>query len=88
MGVPSTPIIFQKGVIMADGNRWRCLKCNSTNSLSIPRCSFCSEPRPGTDVNVKQQVLDKLTKDLHNAIEKLSPQQKQKMWRWLEDNLL
>ena len=72
--------------------RWICTKCSSWNTGTVSRCSFCSEPRPApvgeaaeTPTDVK---LDGMTQRLHNIVEKLTPLQKQKLFRWFEDNVL
>ena len=67
-------------------NRWLCVGCNSWNPKSIPRCSFCSKGRASEETS--DTAVEKLTKDLHNTIEKLNPRDRKRMWRWLEDNVL
>lgn len=67
-------------------NKWLCDKCNGWSTVDKTRCSFCSNPRPGAEQPNK--ALAKITQDLHNTIDKLNSTQKQKMWRWLEDNVL
>ena len=75
-------------------NSWLCTKCNTRNARHVKRCSFCSNPRP-TDEQIKviEQVIadkteGKTKQDVHNAIEKLTPPQCMRLWRWMEDNLL
>jgi len=73
-------------------NKWFCPKCSSWNENEKSRCSFCSNPKPIIAVIpkaiIEEQNNNDLTQQLHNAIEKMSPQQKRKLFRWLEDNVL
>ena len=73
--------------------KWLCNKCHSWNGGDKTRCSFCSEPRPVQDAQSEMTAPeavadDKLTQQLHNIVEKLTPIQKKKLYRWLEDNVL
>lgn len=73
--------------------RWLCNKCYSWNSSSKTRCAFCSAPKPVQDEQKETPIPesvaeDNLTQQLHNIVEKLSPLQKKKLYRWFEDNIL
>jgi hypothetical protein len=67
-------------------DRWLCVKCNTWNPGIKSRCGFCSQTKPGAET--QDLALEKITKDLHNTIEKLTSKDKKRMWRWLEDNVL
>ena len=73
---------------------WLCTKCNTRNSNYITRCSFCSNPRPSPEQQkvieetVAKKSVDKVKQDLHNAIEKMPANQRNKLWRYVEDNFI
>jgi hypothetical protein len=57
-------------------NGWRCIKCSCQNGNEKPRCGFCSTPRPENNISPEEYADQKITKALHNAIEKLLPRQR------------
>ena len=73
---------------------WRCDKCNCLNADDKPRCPFCSNPKPVSVLKpenkevVADASMDILTQRLHVIIEKLTPLQKNKLYRYFEDNVL
>lgn len=70
-------------------NNWYCTKCHVNNAGEVSRCSFCGAPKPGELVNSRDSEEDnRLSKALHEVIEKLTPFQKRSMWAWLENNVL
>jgi len=74
--------------------RWFCNKCSSWNEGDKTRCSFCSNSKPVAVNPVATAAAEeangeaKLTQMLHNIIEKLTPIQKKKTYRFLEDNFI
>ena len=72
--------------------KWLCEKCHSNNELSKTRCGFCGNPQPNvsttTQENQDAEVETKLLQQLHSHIEKMTPLQRRKLYRWLEDNIL
>lgn len=68
-------------------SKWLCAKCNSWNQTQASRCSFCSNPRSDAPPQV-DSTGDLLTQRLHSIVERLTPIQKQKLYRYFEDNVL
>ncbi len=73
--------------------RYVCTKCHSWNDANKGRCGFCGEPSPIPETSIQEDSnIDtntfKLLKDIHQAVEKLTPGQLRKVWRYLEDNML
>jgi hypothetical protein len=71
--------------------KWLCDKCHSNNELNKTRCGFCGNPQPDNISTVHEsqntEAEIKLSQLLHNAIEKMTPLQRRKTQRWLEDNI-
>lgn len=70
--------------------KWLCNGCHTTNPDEKPRCGFCGKEKPRQfDLNAAEAVEDdKLGNQLHSIIEKLTPLQRKKLYRYLEDNIL
>lgn len=72
-------------------NKWRCPKCSCLVDNDKPRCAFCSTTKPVTEsgiTDVEAVENDKFTQRLHAIVEKLTPLQKKKLYRYFEDNVL
>ena len=68
--------------------RWKCNKCQSFNSGTVNRCSFCNTPKTNINENVINDNDIKLLNTIHNLVEKMTPIQRRKLYRWMEDNIL
>jgi hypothetical protein len=71
--------------------KWFCRKCGSWTEDIKNRCSFCSNPKPIFESErVPPPVSDgsELKPRIHSTIEKLTPLQCKKMWRFIEDNFI
>ena len=72
--------------------KWLCEKCHSNNELSKTRCGLCGNSQPNTALSTQEnqdaEVETKLLQQIHNIVEKMTPTQRRKMYRWLEDNIL
>ena len=72
-------------------SKWLCPKCGCKVESDKSRCAFCSTPKPINESNmtdVEAVENDKFTQRLHAVVEKLTPLQKKKLWRYFEDNVL
>lgn len=68
---------------------WLCKKCNTWIDIERPKCSFCGAAREAAIAEASPNPEDvKLTRALHDAIERMNYGQKVKTWRWLEDNII
>ena len=69
---------------------WLCRQCNTLNSSEKPRCGFCSNPRSIINEKkiVEQDVDQSLKPQLHSIVERLTPLQQKKLFRYFEDNIL
>jgi hypothetical protein len=68
---------------------WKC-QCQVNNADNITRCAMCGKPREIGEMKETDatKTIENLTRALHNAIERLSPDQKMRVWRWLENNII
>lgn len=69
---------------------WKCSRCHVLVADYINRCSFCSKPREMVEDKRSDEEMktESVTKALHSAIDRLSPQQKNRLWSWLESNMI
>jgi|LakMenEpi03Aug12_release.lakeMendotaPanAssembly.Ray.scaffolds.fasta_scaffold3098089_1 hypothetical protein len=72
-------------------SKWRCPKCSYLVDDDRSTCAYCNCSKPvveSTTTDVEAVAMDKLTQRLHNIVEGLKPLQKQKLYRYFEDNVL
>lgn len=71
---------------------WLCPKCKTKSSTHFQRCSWCGSPKPPEENIAEKQIKDQqesfLNKSIQKALNRMTHQQKVRMWRWMEDNVI